>query len=208
MPRPADLQAIPDGPPMLIVLSAPSGAGKDSVRDLLMEWGLPAHFAVTANTRERRADEVDGLHYRFMTEAEFERLEREGGFIESAHVYGQRKGVPRDEIAQPLAEGRDVVARVDVQGADTLKRLFPDALLIFIAPPSLQEAQRRLGARETESDDQLRIRRETAPDEMAAASRFDYVVVNSTGALEPAVREIWEIIAREKAARAAAQTSA
>jgi guanylate kinase len=202
MSRPVDLPDIPNtGKPLVIVLSGPPGTGKDSVRDLLMEWELPLHFAVTATDRPPRPGEVDGVSYHFMSMAEFERLEQEGGFIEHALVYGQRKGVPRSEIERPLSEGRDVVARVDVQGAETLKALYPDALLIFIAPPSLEETLRRLDVRDTESEEQLRIRRETAPSEMAAASRFDYIVTNRTGELEDAARRIIEIIAQEKSAR-------
>lgn len=191
----------PPGPPLLIVLSGPSGVGKDSVRDLLMAWGIPMHFVVTATDRPPRPDEVEGLHYQFISTDEFDRLEQEGGFIEHAVVYGQRKGVPRSEIERPLAEGKDVLARVDVQGAATLKNLYPDAVVIFLAPPSLEEAQRRLDARETETQDQLRIRREVAAAEMSAAAGVDYVVVNRTGELQATARRVLEIIAQEKAAR-------
>ena len=133
------------------------GAGKDAVRDLLRTWQLPAHFAVTATTRPRRPEEVDGVDYRFISEDEFTRLEREGGLLEHAVVYGQRKGVPRTAVAEPLAAGQDVIVRVDVQGAATLKRLFPAALLIFIAPPPAT-AERRLSERGTESAADLRLR--------------------------------------------------
>ncbi len=134
---PLDLPQIPDGPPRLVVLSGPSGSGKDAVRTLLMAWGLPAHFVVTATTRPERPGEVAGVDYLFVTEAEFDRLERGGELIEHALVYGRRYGVPRSQALEPLAAGQDVIARVDVQGAATLKALIPDAVLIFIAPPSL-----------------------------------------------------------------------
>ena len=113
--RPLDLPEMPTGAPLLVVLSGPSGAGKDAVRDLLRTWQLPAHFAVTATTRPRRPEEVDGVDYRFISEAEFTRLEREGGLLEHAVVYGQRKGVPRAAVAEPLAAGQDVIVRVDVR---------------------------------------------------------------------------------------------
>ena len=201
-PRPDGLPEIPQvGPPLLVVLSAPSGAGKDAVRDLLMAWGLPFHFAVTATTRPRRPDEVDGVDYHFLTEAAFDRLEREGGLIEHAVVYGQKKGVPKSEALDPLAAGRDVLVRVDVQGAATLRQLAPEALLIFIAPPTLDEAQRRLEERGTESEEQARLRVDTAPQEMESAARFDYVVINETGKLEATARRIVEIIAQEKGRR-------
>lgn len=187
----------------LFILSGPSGVGKDSVRDLLIAWKAPLHFAVTATDRPPREGEVDGVHYRFLSPEEFDRLEREGGFIEHAVVYGQRKGVPRSEIEGPLAEGKDVLARVDVQGVATLKRLFPDAVVIFLAPPSLQEAQRRLDARDTEMDEEVRLRIEEAEREMAAARDVDYIVVNRTGELEATARRVWEIIERERQAEEA-----
>lgn len=193
---------LPDGPPLLIIMSAPSGAGKDSIRDLLIAWKLPFHFAVTATTREKRADEIEGVDYHFLTDEEFRRLESEGGLLEKADVYGQRKGVPRVEVLEPLQAGRDVFARVDIQGADTLKRLIPHALMIFIAPPSLEETVRRLDARDTESGEDLQRRIDAARSEMEAAARFDYVVVNETGKLEEAARRVVEIIAAEKGKRA------
>jgi guanylate kinase len=195
------LPEIPDGPPLLIVLSAPAGAGKDAVRDLLIDWQLPVHFAVTMTTRPPRPGEVDGHDYHFISEDEFHRLLATDGLIEHAVVYGQYKGVPRSEIEEPLAQGRDVLARVDVQGAATLKRLIPDALRIFIAPPSLDEAARRLSERGTETEEDLRLRLEAAASEMEEARDFDYVVVNETGMLEQTARRIVDIIATEKARR-------
>ena len=193
--RPADLPAIPAGPPLLVVISAPSGAGKDTIRDLLMAWDLPFHFAVTATNRPRRPDEVDGVDYHFLSDTEFERLEREGGLCEHALVYGQKKGVPKSEVLEPLARGESVIARVDVQGAETLKRLVPDALLIFIAPPSLDEALRRLRERDSEDAAQMHERVEVAPHEMDEAAKFDHVVVNETGKAEAAARKVVELIA-------------
>ena len=204
MTRPADLPAIPAGPPLLVVLSAPSGAGKDAVRDLLIAWDLPVQFVVTATTRPPRPGEQDGRDYHFLTDAEFDRLESEGGLIEKAVVYGQRKGVPTSEIVEPLAAGQDVIARVDIQGAATLRALVPDALLIFIAPPSLAEARRRLRQRHTETAAELQARAAAAPAEMEEASRFDYVVVNETGKAEQTARRIVEIIVQEKRKRALA----
>ena len=153
MPIPADLPVIPPGKPLLVVMSAPSGAGKDAVRELMRDWGFPAHFVVTATTRPQSLKEVHGRDYFFVDEAEFARMEHNDELIEHATVYGRRYGVPRDEVLKPLQAGENVVARVDVQGAETLKRLVPDALLIFIAPPSLEEAsiRRRLRWRPQET---------------------------------------------------------
>jgi len=200
---PTDLPRIPAGKPLLVVMSAPSGAGKDAVRELMRAWGFPAHFAVTATTRPKRPGEVHGHDYLFVDEAEFDRLEKDDALIEHATVYSRRYGVPSDQILRPLQEGKDVVARVDVQGAATLKRLVPEALLIFIAPPSLEEAQRRLLGRETDSAPDVQLRVDTAASEMEAAGDFDYVVVNETGRLEEAVRRIFQIIADEKTKRGA-----
>lgn len=200
--RPPDLPAIPPGPPLLIVLSGVSGTGKDAVCDLLLSWGLPFQRAVTATTRPKRPGEVDGRDYRFLSEAEFDRLEAADGLIESATVYGRRYGVPREEVLEPLAKGRDVLARVDVQGAATLRRLVPEAVLIFIAAPSLAEARRRLEERGGDSADDRRRRLETAKAEMEAARGFDYVVVNETGKLQETARRVLEIIAAEKRRRA------
>ena len=199
--NPDDLPRIPPGKPLLVVMSAPSGAGKDAVRELMRAWGFPAYFAVTATTRPQRPAEVHGHDYLFVEDTEFDRLERDDELIEHATVYGRRYGVPRSQVLAPLQEGKDVVARVDVQGAETLKRLVPDALLIFIAPPSLEEAQRRLLGRETDSAPDVQLRVDTAASEMEAAKDFDYVVINETGQLEAAVRRIFEIIATEKARR-------
>ena len=186
---------------MLVVLSGTSGAGKDAVRDLLKAWGLPLHFVVTATNRAPRPGEVQGVHYHFVTDQQFDRLEADGQLIEHAIVYGQKKGVPRSEILEPLAAGFDVLARVDVQGAATLKALVPDALLIFIAPPSLDEQANRLDGRATDSDEEQRLRLETSALEMDAASAFDYVIENATGQLENTARRVAEIIAIEKAKR-------
>jgi guanylate kinase len=186
---------------MLVAMSAPSGAGKDAVRELLMAWGIPAHFAVTATTRPRRPDEVEGHDYRFLSEEQFQELLAQDGFIEHAEVYGRHYGVPRSEIVDPLAAGQDVIIRVDIQGAATLRRLIPDAVLVFIAPPSVEEAQRRLEARQTDSAEATRIRVATAASEMEAAKDFDYVVVNETGKLDETACQVVEIIAKEKALR-------
>lgn len=202
--RPPDLPELPPGPPLLVILSGFSGAGKDSVRDLLIEWRLPLHFAVTMTTRRPRGGEVDGRDYYFVDDAAFDRLEAEDGFIEKAIVYGQRKGVPRSQVLEPLAAGRDVLARVDVQGAETLRALIPDALLVFIAPPSLEENRRRLDERGTEPEAERRARLAVAEQEMEASRRFHHIVVNQTGRLTETARRVVELIAAEKARRAAA----
>jgi guanylate kinase len=193
---------MPEEPPLLIVLSGPSGAGKDSVRDLLLEWHPGMHRVVTATTRKARAGEVEGRDYHFVSEETFDHILKTDGFLEHAFVYDHRNGVPRIEIEDPLAFGRDAVARVDVQGAETLRRLVPGALLVFIAPPTVEETARRMQDRGSDTPEEQARRRETAEREMEAARDFDHVVVNETGRLEETARRVWEIIAAEKRRRA------
>jgi guanylate kinase len=200
----AELPRMPDEPPLLVILSGPSGAGKDSVRDLLLQWNPTIHRVVTATTRQPRPGEVEGRDYHFITEETFDEILRTDGFLEHAFVYDHRNGVPRIEIEDPLAFGRDAIARIDVQGAQTLKRLVPQALLIFIAPPSVEETARRMHDRGHDTEEEQARRREIAKREMEAASLFDYIVVNETGRLEETARRVWEIIAAEKRRRAGA----
>lgn len=181
-----------------MVLSGPSGVGKDSVLERMKERGLPFHFAVTATTRPRRPSEREGVDYQFLSEEEYDRLLAEDGFLEHASVYQHRYGVPRAPIRQALAEGRDVIMRTDVQGADTIRRLVPEALLIFLAPPSPEELEQRLRARETDSPAALEVRLATARKELARAEEFDYVVVNERDRLDETVERVLAIIAAEK----------
>ena len=136
--------------PLMMVVSGPSGVGKDAVLLRLRERKYPVHFVVTATTRPRRPTETDGVDYIFLDRDAFERKLAEGGFLESAEVYGHRYGVPRDQVSDALASGMDVIIKIDVQGAQTIKRLDPDGVFVFLAPPSLEELERRLRARESE----------------------------------------------------------
>ncbi len=188
--------ASPD--PLLIVLSGLSGAGKDAVLDGLRKSGLPLEFIVTATTRPRRAEEVDGVHYRFLPVAEFRRLIAAGELMEWAEVYGNYYGVPKAPVRAALAAGRDVIVKVDVQGAATIKKLAPQALFIFLVPPSLEELEQRLQSRRTESPEQLALRLETARTEMEKLHIFDHVVVNRFGELDKAVADVAAIIRAEK----------
>jgi guanylate kinase len=186
---------------LITVLSGPSGAGKDSVRDVLLRWEPRIHRVVTATTRPPRPTEHLGHDYYFISEEEFDKILETGGFAEYAFVYDHRNGVPRIELEDPLMAGHDAIARLDVQGAGTIKRLYPDALLIFIAPPSVEETARRMQQRHTDSPEQQQRRIETATREMQAASDFDYVVENQTGKLEETARRIIQILIDEKRKR-------
>ena len=187
----------PDGP-VLLVLSGPSGVGKDAVlREMRSRgWLLerPRHYVVTATTRPRRPGERDGEDYIFIEHEEFQRLLAEGGFLEYANVYGNWYGVPRDQVVRALERGCDVILKVDVQGAATLRQVVSGAVFVFLAPPSLEELEERLRTRKTEADAQLRVRLETARQEMRALPMFDYLVVNENGRLIQAVQRIEEII--------------
>ena len=182
---------------LLVVISGPSGVGKDSVLRGLKERGLPFRFVPTMNTRPRRADEVDGVDYFFVTTEEFVGLLEQGELLEHAVVYGDYKGIPKKPIREALQSGQDVVLRVDVQGAATLKRLLPEAVFIFLSAPSEEELIMRLQQRKTESPESLRIRIVTAREEMQRIPEFDYVVVNWDDRLEEAVKDVIGIIRAE-----------
>jgi guanylate kinase len=137
--------------PLLIVISGPSGVGKDTVMLRMRERGMPFHFVVTATTRPKREDEVHGVNYFFVTKDEFARMIEENELIEYAIVYSDYKGIPKQQVREALASGKDVVMRLDVQGAETVRRLAPGALLIFITTESEEELVGRLKARKTET---------------------------------------------------------
>jgi guanylate kinase len=184
-------------PSLLVVISGPSGVGKDSVVQRMKERGFPVHFVVTATDRPPRPTEVHGRDYYFYTTAEFEQLIARGELLEHACVYGQYKGIPRAHVRDALDSGQDVVMRVDVQGAETVKRLIPEAVTIVLPCESEEELIARLRERRTESEEALQHRLETARQEMAQIPDFDYVVVNRRNALDNAVDDVMAIICAE-----------
>ena len=184
-------------PPLLIVISGPSGVGKDSVVQRMQERGFPFHFVVTATDREPRHDEVHGQDYYFYTTAEFERMIETDELLEHAWVYGQLKGIPKAHVREALDSGQDVVMRVDVQGAETVKGLLPDAITIFLVCESEEELVARLRARRTESEEALQRRLDKAHQEMACIPDFDYVVANHRSALDDAVDDVVAIMRAE-----------
>ncbi len=183
--------------PLLIVISGPSAAGKDTVVQRMIERGLEFHFVVTATTRARRPNEVDGRDYSFVSHAEFERMMEHGELLEHAMVYEEHKGVPKAQVQEALASGWDVVMRLDVQGAETVKRLVPDALLIFISADSEDDLIRRLKERSTETPEKLAVRIATARKELKRVVAFDYVIVNHEHELDHTVEVIEAIIEAE-----------
>ncbi len=183
--------------PLLVVISGPSGVGKDSVVKRLQEREYPFHFVVTATSRPPRSGEVHGVDYVFVTEAEFEAMIAQDELLEHAIVYGQYKGVPKSQIRQAFDSGKDVIMRVDVQGAATIKRIAPQAVLIFLSAASEEELLNRLCGRGTEDVEQLRRRAATIHQEMEHLAGFDYIVVNSENQLDAAVDAIIKIIESE-----------
>ena len=188
----------PGSPPLLIVLSGPSGVGKDAVLSRMRELRKPYHFTVTATTRRKRASEEDGLDYIFVSEERFRQMVDRGKFLEWAEVYGNLYGVPKAQVVDALHEGKDVLIKADVQGAATIRRLAPEGVFIFLAPPSTEELAHRLSLRMTESEEALRLRMQTAQAEMQEAPDFDHVIVNHRDRLGDTVREIEATVARER----------
>jgi guanylate kinase len=184
--------------PLLVVVSGPSGVGKDATLKRMQDMGYPFHFVVTTTDRPPRPDEVDGRDYYFVSTAEFERMIEEDELLEHAMVYGQHKGVARAQVRCALESGHDVVMRLDVQGAATIRRLVPHAVLIFLSCESEEELAARLTARRTESEEATATRLAIARQEMQRLNEFDYVVINRTSQLEETVRTIVGIINAEK----------
>ncbi len=183
--------------PLLIVISGPSAAGKDTVIKLLTERDIPLYCTINANTRPPRPDEVDGVDYFFVTEGEYQAMLDAGEFFEHSDVYVDKKGILRSEITKGLGLGKDVILRIDVQGASKVRSICPDALLIFLTTPSLMEQAQRLTGRATETDDSLKARLETAREEMSHLPEFDYLVINHQGRLDETVDKLAAIIQAE-----------
>ncbi len=188
-----------EGVPLLVVISGPSGVGKDAILDRMKSSDVPYHFAVTATARPKRDNEVDGVDYHFVSRDEFQNMIQNHELLEWAEVYGNLYGVPKSPVRDALARGQDVILKIDVQGGDNIRRLVPRALYVFLAPPDTTELERRLTQRRTESPEALRLRMETAAKEMEEAEKYDHVVVNRTGRLDEVVDEINSIIGRERA---------
>lgn len=185
-------------PPLLVVISGPSGVGKDSVLMRMRELGFPFHFVVTATSRAIRPGERAGHDYHFVTKPRFQAMIDDGELLEWAEVYGHYKGIPKAEIRQAHQSGRDVILRIDVQGAATIRKLAPEAVFIFLAPDNIGELHNRLRWRRTESADDLARRLSLAEHELAQVGAFDYLVINREDRLDEAVGQIRAIIVAEK----------
>ena len=184
--------------PLLIVLSGPSGVGKDAVLARMKESCYPLKYITTLTTRPRRANERDNVDYHFVSPEIFQEMIENKKLLEWAKVYGHWYGVPKEAVKQALDKGQDVMVKVDIQGAATIKKILPQAILAFLMPPSIEELLRRLKQRHTESPSDLTLRLKTAEAEMTQLPLFDYIVVNKWDEIDQAVSEIKAIITAEK----------
>jgi guanylate kinase len=194
-------QEKPDTPAsgLVFVLSGPSGVGKSTLIERLKRDEFPITHCVTATTRPRRLGEEHGVHYYFLAESEYDALLEHGQFLEHAVVHNlYRYGIPLHSIRDGLRRGKDVILAPDVQGASTVRWKLPNAITIFLRPPSLEELVPRLQARGTETMDERRIRMETAEREMLRMSEYDYVIVNRADRLDQAVADLKSIILAER----------
>lgn len=188
----------PPPKPLLIVLSGLSGVGKDTVLNGLRQSRFPLHISVSATTRHRRAAEREGVDYYFVSQTKFQELINTGQLLEWANVYGNRYGIPREPVRQALRDGKDVIVKIDVQGAETIKKILPRAVFIFLVTPYMEELEKRLKQRRTETSADLELRLKTAAEELRKIPMFDYVVVNRPGEIDQAVADILSIITAEK----------
>ena len=201
MPKPARSRPFHLGSPrapLLLILSGPSGAGKDAVLRRMKELDFPLKYITTLTTRPRRPAEKDKVDYHFVTVKKFREMLASNGLLEWAQVYGNWYGVPKNDVKRALDSGQDTIIKVDVQGAATIKKILPQAVFIFLMPPSMDDILVRLKQRHTESSDDLAVRLKTAEDEIKQLHLFDYVVINHWDEIDRAVSDIKAIIAAEK----------
>ncbi len=183
----------------MVIISGPSGVGKDAVIEA-MRRRHPPHprsYVITVTTRERRENEIDGTHYHFLSLDDYQRLVADEGLLEASEVHRNWYGTPRDQVQSAVAHGKDAILKIDVQGADKVRARVPDALLIFVVPPSLEELDARLVGRSTENPKDLEIRRRNAAIELARQDEYDHVVVNETDKVDETAEGIDAIIAAE-----------
>ena len=178
-----------------MVLSGPSGAGKDAVLGELATVYPNARRCVTTTTRPRRDSEQDGLDYNFISASEFRKLAEEGAFLEYAEVHGRLYGTPRRWVEENLSRGEDVVLKIDVQGGLNVKRARPDAVMVFLVPPSMEELEKRLRSRNTDSDEDVTRRLLNARKELEQIPHYDYIIENSS--LPSAAEELKAVIVAE-----------
>ncbi|HAF18116.1 MAG: guanylate kinase [Thermacetogeniaceae bacterium] len=185
--------------PILIVVSGPSGSGKGTLCQMLRKALPDLVYSISLTTRHPRSNEKNGVDYIFVSRQDFQKHIEAGDFLEWAEVYGNYYGTLRSTVEENLLAGKDVLLELDIQGGQQVKRVFPDAVLIFIMPPSLDELSKRIIGRGTDDAKTINMRLSCAPDELLAAKKYDYVVNNDV--IERAVQELLTIIRREKSIR-------
>ncbi len=194
-----DRGAAPPASGLVFVLSGPSGVGKSTLIERLKADGFPITYCVTATTRPRRTGEEHGKHYYFLTDEEYDALLAADEFLEHAVVHNlYRYGIPLRSVREGLRRGKDLIMAPDVQGASTVRWKLPNAITIFLRPAALEELLPRLEKRGTETDEERRIRLETADREMQRMSDYDYVIVNQSDRLDQAMHDLKAIIVAER----------
>jgi len=181
---------------ILFVLSGPSGVGKGTVLEALMENFKEVEYSVSATTRERRPGEIDGEDYFFISEERFKELKKNDKFIESAKVHNNYYGTPKKYVDRTLAEGKDIILEIDIQGAKQVKEKYPNAVFVFLKPPSIEELKNRLQKRNTENDKTKKVRLKNAKTEIQEISEYDYTILNDE--VENAVSELKRVILKEQ----------
>ena len=183
---------------LLIVLSGPSGAGKDALLARMKESDHPLEYITTVTTRAQRAGERDNVDYHFISTEKFQGMVENNELLEWANVYGNWYGVPRQPVKQALEQGKDTIVKVDTQGAATIKKILPEATFILVVPPSKEELVTRLKERQTESPPDLSLRMKAVEEEIKQLPLFDYIIVNRHDKIDLAISDIKAIIAAEK----------
>ncbi len=180
-----------------MVISGPSGVGKDTLIERMSELGHDHHFTVTATTRDPRPGEREGVNHHFLAKEDFINMIAADGLLEWAEVYGNYYGVPKQQVRDALARGQHVLIRVDVQGARRLRQLLPEALQIFVLPPSMPVLRKRLKERGVNSAEDMERRLVAAMTEIGESDEFDYCVINEEDHLDEAVRQVSDIFEKE-----------
>ena len=184
--------------PLIVLISGPSGVGKDSVINKLRDNFNSINVIITATTRSIRVGEIDGRDYIFVDQKDFERMKKANEFLEYANVYGNQYGVPKDQVKSALSRGQDALIKADVQGANTIMKLEPCVLSIFIMPESINDLEKRLTKRMTESKQALKVRLDTAITEINESGNFEFIVYNKEDRIEQTLYEIEKIIFEAK----------
>lgn len=193
---------------LVVVIAGPSGVGKDVLIERMDEIGqIGFHFTVTATTRRRRPDEIDGINHHFFSDNEFQNLIATDELLEWAYVYGNYYGVPKKQVQAALTNGNHVIIRVDIQGAKRIRELVPDALLLFIIPPSIDVLRKHLELRGVNSETEMNSRLAAAAEEICQSDVFDYVITNEEDQLDETVKKVLEIIEDESSRKPPRKTT-